>query len=140
MKYLGDIDIDTIAEQVYRELDWLEVEDVWERSGSTRYGYVDPYELAWEMFEEALEPFSEALKEYQTLTMVSESKHYCMGVLKGIYLFAKDSKSEFKNWAEDAPYESFSRILKQWEKDCENPEHLKEMEEFINKTCPSWAK
>lgn len=42
IKYLSRADIKDIASQVYSELDALEIEDVWDRSGSTREGYVDP--------------------------------------------------------------------------------------------------
>jgi hypothetical protein len=39
-EYLKDIDIEDIACDIYYDLNNLEVEDVWEHSGSTRYGYI----------------------------------------------------------------------------------------------------
>jgi hypothetical protein len=42
--------IDDVAAKVQMELECLDVEDVWERSGSERGGYVDPGDAAWEMF------------------------------------------------------------------------------------------
>lgn len=41
---IADVDLEDIASEVYFELDCLRVEDVWDQSGSTRDGYVDPYE------------------------------------------------------------------------------------------------
>ncbi len=34
---------------LYDQLDSLEVEEVWDRAGPTRHGYVDPSEAAYEM-------------------------------------------------------------------------------------------
>ena len=42
-------DKETIASAVYLELNRLDVEELWDRSGSTRHGYVEPNEMASEM-------------------------------------------------------------------------------------------
>lgn len=131
LEYLRDVDIESVASEVYFVLNSIEVEDLWEQSGSTRYGYVEPSERAWEMFEEALEPFTSELNKYLDLLLINEAKNYCMGILKGIHRFDKESTSQFKDWAEDAPDEFFERILDDWKRSCKTPEHLQEMEEFI---------
>ena len=41
--------VEEIADGVFWELDTLEVENVWDNSGPTRYGYVDSGEKVWEM-------------------------------------------------------------------------------------------
>ena len=127
-----------MTDHVYSELEGIEVEEVWDRSGSKRDGYIDPGEMAWEMFEEALAPFLLKLKNYQKLTMLNDAKHYCMGILQGIHLFSQDSKSEYKEWAGDAPRENFSIILHDWENSCDNENDLKEMEIFLKKNCSNW--
>ncbi|MFQ5813739.1 MAG: hypothetical protein ACE5I2_11230, partial [Anaerolineae bacterium] len=58
-----------IAEDLFYELNHLEVEEVWDRAGQTRYGYVETIEAADEMMREALEPFLEEMKRYQHLGM-----------------------------------------------------------------------
>ena len=138
MEYLSGVDIEDIASQVYFDLDNIEVEEVWERSGSTRDGYVEPVEVAWQLFEEALESFLEKLKRYQELSMHAEAKNYCMGILKGIYQFEKESKSEYKDWAADAPREYFEMVLNDWKKGCENPKNVESMNEFVKKNFPGW--
>lgn len=95
-------------------MDQLEVEELWDRSGNTRYGYVDPSEEAWVMFEEALTTFVDEMKKYQKLGMLLEAKNYCIGIIKGIQEFERESKSEFKDWAIDAPAEYIVRIMKEW--------------------------
>ncbi len=137
-EYLSEVDIDDIASEVYFDLDNIEVEEVWDHSGSTRDGYIDPGDMAWQMFEEALDPYLEELKKYQNLSMHNEAKKYCVGILKGIYQFEKESKSEYKVWAEDAPGEYFGQVLSEWKEGCKNPKDVKEMEGFVKKNFPDW--
>jgi hypothetical protein len=116
VEYLRDVDIEDIASEVYFDLDSIEVEEVWDRSGRTRNGYVEPTEMAFQMFEDALEPFVEEMKKYQRLSMFVEAKNYCMGILNGIYKFEKESISEYKDWAADAPAECSEWVLDEWKK------------------------
>jgi hypothetical protein len=51
-QHLKQIDSEDIAESVYAELERLDVEEVWDRSGKTRHGYVDPGEAADSMIDE----------------------------------------------------------------------------------------
>ncbi len=89
LEYLIEVNPDQIAESVFSDLDHLAVEEVWDNSGGTRDGYVDPNELASEMFEEALEPYIDELRKCQEMSMAEEAKLHCMGILKGIYKFEK---------------------------------------------------
>uniref|UniRef100_UPI00345E4EE8 hypothetical protein n=1 Tax=Mesotoga sp. TaxID=2053577 RepID=UPI00345E4EE8 len=73
------------------------------------------------------------LNRYFDLSLDNEAKKYCMGILKGINQFDKESTSQFKDWAEDAPDELFERILDDWKKACNNPEYIQEMEDFIER-------
>ena len=132
-EYLSNIDLNEIASDVYFELDSLNVEELWDKSGSTRYGYVEPVDQAWDMIEGSLEPFLEKLSEYRKLSMNKEVKIHCMGILKGIYQYEKESTSEFKDWAVDIPREYFETIVNDWKKKCKNPKDIKEMDDFITK-------
>ncbi len=117
LEYLIEVNPDDIADNVFYDLDSIEVEDVWKNSGRTRYGYVDPYELASEMFEEALEPYVDKLRKCQKLSI-----------------------TEFQDWAVDDPYENFIRIFKEWRKETKDTKNLEEMGEFVKKNYPEWYK
>jgi hypothetical protein len=138
LEYLMEVDPDNIAENVFYDLDSLDVEDVWKNSGSTRYGYVDPYELASEMFEEALEPYIDDLRKCQKLSMDEKAKLHCMGILKGIDKFEREATTEFQDWAVDDPHENFIQVLMEWRKENKNPENLEDMDGFIKKNFPKW--
>ena len=138
LEYLTDVDPDGIAEDIFYSLNILDVEDVWKNSGSTRYGYVDPYELAFEMFEEALEPYIDDLRKCQKLSMDEKAKLHCMGILKGIDQFEREGTTEFKDWAVDAPHENFMQVFEEWREENKNPKNLEEMDEFIKRNIPKW--
>ena len=139
IEYLESVDIEDIAFEVYYALDRIEVEEVWDNSGNTRDGYVDPTEMAWQIFEEALEPFREELRKCQRLLLYAEAKKHCLGILEGIYKFEKESPSEYKDWAVDAPREYFEQILKEWKSGQNSPEDVAEVEDFIEKNFAGWG-
>lgn len=137
-EYLSDVSIDEIAEDIYSELSFIDIEEVWDRSGNTAYGYTEPSEAAWEIFEEILEPFVQKLKRYQELSMTNEAKYCCMGILKGIYMFEDESESQYKDLVEDAPEKYFEDVFDVWKENCNIHEDLEEMENFIKNNFPLW--
>lgn len=130
------VDIDEVAEEIFYYLNSIEIEEIWDRSGSTRHGYVDPSDEAWEMFGETLESYQSELKKYQSLSLNKAALVYCKGILKGICKFQKESNSEYKDWCEDAPREYFHRVLDEWKKDCKNEKQLAEMKAFVKSSFP----
>ncbi|MGE5557823.1 MAG: hypothetical protein ACM3WV_04345 [Bacillota bacterium] len=49
------------------------MEDLWDRSGKTRHGYIDPDEMAREVVEEALQPYRK-IKKFQNPGMYETAK------------------------------------------------------------------
>ncbi|MCL0074030.1 hypothetical protein M1O17_03950 [Dehalococcoidia bacterium] len=137
---LKEVDPEEICEDVYSALDGIEVEELWDRSGSDRYGYSSPEDMALEMIEEELEPHNEEVRRYLELGMTKEAKLCCMGVLKGLYRYVKESESEFKDWAVDIPEECFGDLLTQWKTRAKNKDDISEMNRFLEKECCDWAR
>ncbi len=136
---LGQADAEDVATDVQMELELLEVEEVWDRSGATRDGYIDPGDAAWQMFEDALKPFEEAVEKCTRLSMSTQARSYCEGILKGIYDFHRDSSTEYKDWALDAPDEFFAQVLDEWKSLFKGRPPLLEMEKFLHAHCPDWT-
>lgn len=141
-EHCSNVEMHVVAANVATELDSLDIEDVWDRSGNNRYGYVEPSEAAWEVFDEALRPFRDEVGKYGRLSMLREAELACQGILKGIYDFEKESSSEFKESAVDAPAEYFGMVLDDWKKlfggrPPSGP--LDRMTEFLTKHCAGWA-
>lgn len=139
MEILSNVDVDRIAAEVQAELEGINVDEVFHRAGATSHGYLDPGDAAWEVFEDVLRPFEEEVKKYRQLSMNREANHFCMGILKGLYDFDKESTSEYKEWAADVPGESFSSILQDWQKWPPERKDVAEMGEFLERNCPDWA-
>ena len=116
MKVTCNVDADEIMEDVFRELNGLDVDELFARSGKTRYGYKEPSEEAWEMFEEAFKPSMYEMMKSQNRGLLSISKIYCIGIIKGLLKFERESCSEFKDWATDAPLEFIDRVIDEWRK------------------------
>jgi hypothetical protein len=112
--HLSEVDPEEVAAVLYDELGALEVEEVWDRAGRTRYGYIEPGEAADQMIEEVLEPFLEELDKYQKISMSTEANRLCMGLLLGLYRFKRESTSEFKDWAPDAPIIFAKAVVDAW--------------------------
>jgi hypothetical protein len=53
---LTEIDLDETADEVFFVLDSIDVEDCWDRTGSSRNGYTSPDEAALEIVEGSLQP------------------------------------------------------------------------------------
>jgi len=135
---ITDIDIEDICDDVFWSLDAIDVHDLWNRSGSNIDGYISPVEMAFEMVEEDLEPFQQKIFRFIELGLHQKAKLFCMGVLKGLYTYEHNSKSEFKDWAADIPGESFRFLLDKWKKHSKNKSDIKEMNEFLIKECKKW--
>lgn len=139
LKLLKTIDLEEICEVVFSVLDGIDVHELWDRSGPRTDGYSSPDEMAVEMMEEELDPYNKQVIKYLELGMAKEAKLFCMGVLKGIYRYVQESKSEFKDWAIDIPGECFGYLLKEWKKGTRNKDDLNDMNKFLEKECSSWA-
>lgn len=137
---LKSLDFNEIASDVESDLDSLDEEELYDRSGPSRNGYHDPGEMAGIMVEETLAPYQDQLKRYYEMGMEQEAKEYCKGILKGLYEYERNSSGPFSDYARDVPAEMFGWILDEWKKKNEKKAYLREMKEFIKKGCGDWSK
>ena len=133
-------EVEGVAADVFDELESLEVEELWEKSGSTRYGYVDPHEYAWDMIEERLSPFWEEMRKYQKLGLSAKAKNHCLGIMLGLRRFERDGKNEFKDWAADAPQGYIDRTFSKWKESEPKPEDIAEIQAIIRGGFAEWEK
>ena len=116
MKVTANVDADDVMDQVFWALDVLDMDDLNNRSGRTRYGYVDPNDAAWELFEEALDPFIDEMKKSQQRVMSHTAKAQCIGIIRGLWKYEEESSSDIKDWMVDAPGEYIERVVDEWRK------------------------
>jgi hypothetical protein len=131
LKLVSGVDPDSIKEDVCYELDILDLDELSSRSGRTRYGYVDPHDAVWEMFEEALDPFIDEMKKNQQRKLPAVAKIHCIGIIKGLWSYEKESVSDFKDWVPDAPGEYIQHVIDEWKKGNPSDEDIAEVMEFV---------
>jgi hypothetical protein len=136
---MGEVDVEEVAEGVFWDLDSIAVEEVWDRSGRKRDGYVDPGEAAWQVYAEALAPALDSLRQFQRLGLTLQAKRQCMGILKGVYRFEKESHSEFKAWAVDAPAHYFTSTYQEWRRESTSKQDVAEVRRCVKGFCPARA-
>ncbi len=134
----SEVDPAEEAAVLYDELNLLEVEEVWDRSGSTRNGYVDPGEAADEMVDEVIEPYLAQLKKYQKLGLNTQANKMCMGLLLGLYQFEYESTSEFKDWAPDAASNFAWVVVDTWKAGSPSRADIKAVKKFIEEELGGW--
>jgi hypothetical protein len=135
---LSVVDPEAVAFELYDELSLLEVEEIWERAGSTRHGYIEPGEAADQMIDEIVEPRLEELKRLHALGMKAQANRLCMGLLLGLYRFERESTSEFKDWAPDAPSSFAWTVLDVWKEGMPDQSDFQALEAFIENRLGGW--
>lgn len=138
-RVLANVDVDDVAEDVFFQLNMINVQDCWDRSAATRDGYISAEDAAMELIEEELQPFRDQIERYHELGMGELEQDYCMGTILGLYRYEQESKSEFKDWCEDIPLCCADSILGEWRKQNDIPSAITTMNEFIGQRCPKWA-
>jgi hypothetical protein len=131
VEIVGEANVDEIADDVYDALDSLDIDDVYNSSGRTRDGYVDPTDRAWEMFEEALYPFVNEMKKNQQRGLPTEAKIHCIGMIKGLQRYEKESTSDVSEWVPDAPNESIITVVDEWKKGNPSSDDIAEIMKIV---------
>jgi hypothetical protein len=114
VKAAVDVDADAIMHKVFSRLDRLDMDDLSGRAGRTQHGYVEPSEAAWELFEEALDPFIDEMKRNQKRGLPAAAKAHCIGIVRGLWEYKDRSFSDFIDWVEDAPGEYVDTVVEEW--------------------------
>ena len=138
--YLRELDLEEVASVLYDELDALEVEKVWAQAGRTRYGYVEPIEVADEMVGAVIAPFLGKLRKHQVLGMNEQANRMCRGLLLGLYRFDDESTNEFKDWAGDAPTVLAEEVVRIWRDGRPSKADVEALRTFIEEALAGWCK
>ncbi len=136
---LRDVDPGDVAFGLYEELEFLEVEEVWDRSGSTRHGYVDPAEAADQMMDEVVDPYLDELKKLHALGMNAQANRMCIGLLQGLYMFEHESGSKFKDWATDSTAAFAEAVIRAWKRGAPDKADIAEVKAFIEEELGGWG-
>jgi len=129
-EFLEDVDSEMIAESLADDLSYPKIEDVWDTSGSTRDGYIEPCERAYEMLEEILDEYIEEMNMYFKRGMVDQSREYCAGIMLGIKRFCEESCSGLLEELPDF-YDEADPIRKEWEDNVADERQIQLLAEYL---------
>ena len=129
--FLEEVSHEEIADQVYSELDLLEIEEVWKSSGKQRYGdYIYPGERAHEMMEEVLAPFISEMEACLERGMKAQACEHCKGILLGLSRFEDESGSDLLEETPDSPSNLRDEVRESFGEGVDDPSLEEEMNEF----------
>ena len=103
---LGEVTFESVADDVEHALSSLDLDDLESRAGRHHGGYTSPTEAAWELLQEAVDPFLSDLRRQMELGLEMEALEICKGILLGLYRIRDRRGDEFLGWAEDFPAEA----------------------------------
>lgn len=111
---LGSISFEDIASDVAGAIRLLDIDDLNGRAGRHSWGYTEPTEAAWELIEEAAEPFLEEMRRHVKLGLVREALEILKGIVAGLYECRNAEGHDFLAWAEDCPAEIAGHAIDEW--------------------------
>src|SRR5271157_4905766 len=111
---LGGVSFESVAGEVEDAIRQFDIDDLNGRAGSHSWGYTEPTEAAWELLEEAVEPFVEDMKRHLGLGLHDEALEICKGIVLGLYQCRDSGSDEFLGWAEDFPAEAAGSVVADW--------------------------
>ena len=103
---LAEVSFESVADEVECAMCSLDLDDLGSRAGRHRGGYTSPTDAAWELLQEAVDPFLSDMKRQLELGLEMEALETCKGLVLGLYRVRDTRGDEFLGWAEDFPAEA----------------------------------
>ena len=141
---LGEVSSLSVADQVENAVLQFDYDDLNSRAGGHSWGYVEPTEAAWELLEEALEPFVSEMRRFLELGLEEQSREMCQGILLGLYRVRNGLNNDILGWATDFPEESAGNALEVWmsatvgERAPAKRKPRRLSSEFVREPLPDW--
>ncbi|MGH8990637.1 MAG: hypothetical protein ACRDZ7_03820 [Acidimicrobiia bacterium] len=135
-RYLEDVSPDAVADEVVWALENLSLNDLAARAGrQPGRGYVHENEAAWELLEEALQPFVDDVGRRARLGMAAAAGHVALGILAGLFQCreAEDGSVLAYAGAPDA-----TRDLAEWVAAEARKDGLDLTPDALDEACPDW--
>lgn len=129
---LSGIDEEEVSERICDSLTNLDVEQLWQESGKTRHGYVDPYDHSYEKMVDKIESYLQEMMRYLDRNMVDDARIYCRGIIKGICVYMFEEAGEFADWSLDNEDGLTYDVIRRWKTKNNNQDIIAELESWRN--------
>lgn len=101
-----EVDVKAVAEEVGHAILDVDEDDFEARSGSHSSGYTHPTEAAYQLMDEAIEPFLENMRRHIELGFEAAAIATCEGIVLGLYRCLGKPPNGVLGWAVDFPIET----------------------------------
>jgi len=137
--FLG-ITPEVVGQNLYRNLDLLDVEDCWDASGKQRGGgYLDPIDVAYDMMADVVEDFIIDMKNMHEIGQYTEELLILEGILLGLHQFNEEASIQIIDYLqEDSESFAFDAIGNWFKRNPDDIERQAELEQFLEKQIPEW--
>lgn len=105
------ISADDVADGVAEAILALDIDALGDRAGEHADGYTEPGEAAWELLQEAIDPFVEDLRRRIALGAEAAAIETCRGIVVGLYRVRGKNRDAVLGWAEDFPAEAAAQTV-----------------------------
>ena len=139
-RLIAGVDVEAVAAEVEMDLAGIDEDEIAARSGEDRYGYTAPYEAAWQVLEETLQPHVERLSWFYDAGRHDACDAYALGVLRGIYDFHLEGDAPWKESAPDDLRELFGWVLREWQGRRTGVAERQTMRDHLATWCPTWER
>ncbi len=102
---------DEIADEIEEAILGLDLDDLDARAGRHSWGYVEPGEAAWEILQEAIDPFMQDMKRHVDLGFEAAAVATCEGIVMGLYRVRGKEPDGILGYAEDFPGEAAANAV-----------------------------
>lgn len=99
LRLLTTVSTDAVADDVIAALTSLDTDDLANRAGPHRGGYLEANEAAWALVEETIEPFLHDVRRLADLGHVDAATTTALGVLAGLDQLGEPADGTVMAWA-----------------------------------------
>ena len=105
------VSAEDVADAVEEAILALGIDALGDRAGEHADGYTEPGEAAWELLQEAIDPFVDDLRRRIALGAETAAVETCRGVVAGLYRVRGKNPDAVLGWAEDFPIEAAAQAV-----------------------------
>lgn len=142
---LSQVSFGSVANDVEHALRSLDLDELKIRAGRHRGGYTSPTDAAWELLQEAVDPFLADMKRQMELGLEREALAICKGVVLGLYRIRNTRRDDLLGLAEDFPAEAAAQAMRELAEGTQKGVGGKQRvrphfgKEFVDKHLPGWS-
>lgn len=136
----GPEGVEAVARAVFDDLESLETDDLWNRSGGRAGGrYVEPAEAAFAMVREAVAPHLARLEDLLERGREEDADLHVRGVLLGLHRYDRASEREFRRWAVDAPEMMADEAADRWREGRPDRAARRDLSAWMSERLTEWT-